>query len=119
MGMANLRRKMLLQGLVAVGSQARGAVADIRARNLRHARRGRALARAERKDMQERKAAIVNQAQRIIKHLFGFRWKACDDVGAKHHIWTQSACILTKPNGIVAQMTPLHPLQHHVIARLQ
>ncbi len=49
---------------------------------------------------------------------FGFRWETGDQIGTKDDVWPQTACFVCELDGIVAQMTALHALQDHVVARL-
>ena len=119
MGLADLGVQVAAQGRVPRRPQPRGPVADRGTGHGGHARRGRALARRIGEDMQEGQAAILNQLQRIVEHLLGFGRKAGDDVGAEDHVGTQPPRLLAEGDGIVAQMAALHPLQDHVVTRLQ
>src|SRR4051794_19136270 len=62
-GRADLRLQMLPQGSLAFCAQAARTLLHHRARDLRHARRGRAGARREREDMEMRQRARIDQIE--------------------------------------------------------
>ena len=43
---------------------------------------------------------------------FGFSWEPCDNIRPKGHLRAQAQRLLCEPNGIIAQMSPLHALQN-------
>ena len=77
------------------------------------------LSGAVRKDVQPGQAAFVDQAQRVLEHRLGLGRKAGDEVGAEHHLRPRGPHRGAEGDRVVAAVPPLHPLQDHVVARLQ
>ena len=69
--------------------------------------------------MQPCQLTVFHQPQRVFKHRPGLGRKSGDNIGPKHHFGAPGLDILTKTDGIIAQMPPFHPLKDHVVARLQ
>jgi hypothetical protein len=58
---------------------------------LRHARRRRSRPRRERKDVQMRQPARLDQIERVVEHRFRLGRETGDEVGAERHVWPQPA----------------------------
>src|SRR5262249_12672348 len=68
---AHLRVEMTAQRRFAFFAQPPGAVLDHVAAHLRHARGGRAGPRRERKDVEMREPACIDEIERAREHVFG------------------------------------------------
>ena len=77
------------QYLFALGAEPGGAVLDVGALNLRHARGRRALARREREHVQEGQPAFVDEPQRVREHRVRLGREAGDEIGAEHDVGPQ------------------------------
>ena len=66
-----------------------------------------------------REPAILDQPQRILRHRSGLGRKARDQIGAEDDVGPELAHARAKFDGVAPRMPPLHPLQDHVVARLQ
>src|SRR5690606_38528637 len=86
--------KVLTISRIARGTQSRRALPDDLSTHLRHAGGWRALARAERKDMQMGKLAFLDDFQGILEHLVRFGREAGDDVCAKNDVGPKLAHVL-------------------------
>jgi hypothetical protein len=107
---AQQTRKMFRQPIFAKRAQSRGALLDERPGELGHAGSRCSWSRAEGKNMQIGKPRIFYKGAGIGRHVLTFGWKAGDQVGAKNGIGPQSSDAITKGDGVVTQMTPLHAL---------
>jgi len=100
-------------------AQARRALAGDGAADLRHACRRGAGARAVGEDMAEDDVAIVDQRQRVREHAGILGRKAGDQVGADRDSGARGLEPFDEPHRVGAAVAPLHPPQHHVVARLE
>ena len=76
---------------LALGPQARGAVLDEGAVELRHPRGGRSRARAEGEDVNVGEPRIGDERQGVGEHFFVFRREAGDQVGAEGDVGAHGA----------------------------
>jgi len=58
-------------------------------------------------------------AQRVLRRFFGFSREAGDKVGAEGHIRARRTQARAQILRLRGEMAALHPLQDHVVARLQ
>ena len=116
---AHLRIEMPAQRRLAFCAQPARAILDDVGCKLGHARGRRPRPRRERKHMQMRQPAFLDQIERAGEHVLGFGREAGDDVAAEHHVGPQAAHLLAEGDGIGAQVPALHPLQDEIVARLQ
>src|SRR5271166_1865202 len=85
-GRTDLRREMAIESGLVFLTQAGCALLHRCARDLRHARGGRAGPRREWKDVEMRQRAGIDEIERAGEHLLGFGRKAGNHVGAEHEI---------------------------------
>ncbi len=69
--------------------------------------------------MQPGQVTFFDQPERIFEPRFRLRRESGDDIGPKCHVRAQTACLLAKTDGVVAQVTALHSLEDQVIPMLQ
>src|SRR5690606_9793913 len=100
-------------GGIADRAQPRSALPDRQAVDLRHARRRRALARAEREDVQMGQPAIGDDGERVAEHLLGLGRKAGDQVGPEDDLRPPGAEFGADADRIAAAVTSLHPRPGH------
>ena len=109
----------LVEPLLALLAQQRGAFLDQVLLELRHAFGGRAGARREGEDVQIGEAAVIDDLQRVREHLVRLGREAGDDVGAEDDAGAPRAQFRAECDRVFARMAALHALQNHVVARLQ
>jgi len=107
------------QRRIAGGAQGGGARLDHLALHGRHPGGRGAGAGAVREDVQERQPRLVHQRRGIGEHLVRLGREAGDQVSAEGHIRAHGAHVGDQLQGGGAAVPPLHPLQDHVVARLQ
>ena len=100
-------------------AQAGGAGLHDCGRDLRHARGGRAGARAVREDMGVDQVTIVDQREGVGEHRFVFGGEAGDQIGADRDIRACLLQALDQCDALGAAVAALHALEHHVVARLK
>ena len=69
--------------------------------------------------MQIGETAVLDDLQRILEHPIGFGGKARNDVGAEYNTRTARPEIVAERDRVLTGMAALHPLENHVVARLQ
>ena len=106
------------QPLAAMRPEGVGTLPDQPAIKLWHARRRRASTRRERKDMEIGQARPVNQAKRGVMRCITLGRKAGNEVGPENDVRAAAARLVTEPDHIPRQMTPLHPLQDRIVTML-
>ncbi len=111
--------EMRLQRRRTLCAQGPRTLGDHSAMNLRHTRGGRALSRRERKDMQERQSAIVDQGHRILEHAVRLGRESGNDVGAEHDIGAYTPHRFAEGHGVRAGVAALHALQSHIVTGLK
>ena len=99
-------------------AQARRPLANEGARQLRHARRRRSLARRIGKDMQPSQPGFCNNIERVGEHLFALGWETGNEISAEGDVGAECAQFGANAENIGPIMTPLHALQHHVVTGL-
>ena len=99
---AHLRVEVTAQPRLAFLAQPPGAVLDRLAPDLRHAHGGRAGPRRERKDVEMREPAFIDESERAREHVLGLGREPGDDVGAEDHVRPQSPHRLAEGDGVGA-----------------
>src|SRR6516162_11699861 len=115
---AHLRIEMTAQRRRALFAQPPGTVLDHLAADLRHARGGRAGPWRERKHVEMREPACIDDIERAREHVLGLGREPGDDVAAEDYVRPQSPHRFAEGDGIGAQMPALHALQDEIVARL-
>src|SRR5690242_13398227 len=103
----------------ADGAQTRGAILYDASIDLRHARGGRAGARAKGEGVDEGEGAFVDQRQRVGEVLFGFSRETGDEIGAERDFGTRGLEALTQIDRLCARVAALHALEDEIVAVLQ
>ena len=86
----------------------------------RHPRGGRALARAERKDVQIGEAAHSSTSASVASNIASSSvGETGDEVGAEGDVRAQAAGLGAEGDGVGAGVAALHALEDHVVARLE
>src|SRR5262245_52046974 len=97
---AHLRVEMTAQRRLAFFAQPPGAVLDHLAPDLRHARGGRAGPRRERKDVEMREPACIDEIERALEHVLGLGREPGDDVAAEDDVRPQSPHRIAEGDGV-------------------
>ena len=116
---ADLPPEMPCKRRLAFLAQPAGALFDDSALELRHPGRRRAGPWGERKHVQLRQPACIDEVERASEHLLRLGRETGDDVGAESNVGTKLPHVGAKSDGILARMPPLHALEDEIVARLQ
>jgi hypothetical protein len=85
----------------------------------RHPRRRRALLGRIREDVAHDDVAFVDQGEAIRVHCLGLGRKSGDQVGADRDVGPLRLQPLHRPDRVGTAVAALHPLEDHVVARLE
>ncbi len=115
---ADARRQRARQRGGAGFAQARRALVDDVAGNLRHARRRRARPGAVGEDVQVVERGFLDQRQRVGEHGPALGRESRDEVGAERDARPQAARAAARGERVGAAVPARHALQHEVVAGL-
>src|SRR5256886_1960813 len=116
---ANLRLEMTAQRRFAFFAQSASTRLDDVSPDLRHARGGGTGPRRERKDMEMREPACVDEIERAREHILALGRESGDDIATEHDVRPQPPHRPSEGDGVGAQMPALHALEDEIVPRLQ